>query len=72
MAASGEGTPGRSVTVLAEDSLWDVVTKMRSSDASVALVTENDGHSAATDVKGIITRKDLIDALAEDMELFNG
>jgi hypothetical protein len=72
VAASGEGSPGSSVAVLAEDSLWEVVTKMRTSDASVALVTEKDGHFIATDVKGIITRKDLIDALAKDMELFNG
>jgi CBS domain-containing protein len=72
VAASGEGSPGSSVKVLADDSLWDVVTKMRSSDASVALVAEKDGHVNATDVKGIITRKDLIDALADDMELFNG
>lgn len=72
VAASGEGSPGTSVTVLSDDSLWDVVTKMRSNNASVALVTEKNGHFIATDVKGIITRKDLIDSLADDLELFNG
>jgi chloride channel protein, CIC family len=72
IAASGEGSPGASVTVRDDDSLWDVVAKMRAQHASVALVTEKDGHFTAADVKGVITRKDLIDALAEDMELFNG
>jgi len=72
VAASGEGSPGSSTTVLSEDSLWDVANKMRANSASVALVTEKDGQFTAADVKGVITRKDLINALAEDMELFNG
>jgi CIC family chloride channel protein len=72
VAASGEGSPGSSTTVLSEDSLWDVVNKMRANNASVALVTEKDGQFTAANVKGVITRKDLINALAEDMELFNG
>ena len=72
VTASGEGSPGTSVTVLSDDSLWEVIAKMRSDDASVALVTEKDGHFTAAEVKGVITRKDLIDALADDMELFNG
>jgi CIC family chloride channel protein len=72
VTASGEGSPGSSAAVLSDDSLWDVVNKMRANNASVALVTEKDGHFTAADVKGVITRKDLIDALAVDMELFNG
>ena len=72
VTSSGEGSPGTSVTVLSDDSLWEVIAKMRSDDASVALVTEKDGNFTAAEVKGVITRKDLIDALADDMELFNG
>ena len=50
--------------------LWDVVAKMRRNDASLALVTSKNGHFTAADVEGMITRKDVLDRFADDMELF--
>ena len=72
VAASGDGSREDYVTVPADASLWDVVAKMRANDASVALVTSKDGQFAAADVQGVITRKDILDTLADDMELFSG
>ena len=71
VANSDGGSTGTSVAVLADDSLWDVIATMRAHGASVALVTSTNGQSP-DDVKGVITRKDIVDALADDMELFNG
>ena len=58
------------VTVPGTAPLWDVVAKMRQNDASLALVTSKDGHFTAADVEGMITRKDVLDRFADDMELF--
>ena len=58
--------------MLGDASLWDVIAKMRANNASVALVTSKDGQFGAADVQGVITRKDILDTLADDMELFSG
>jgi CBS domain-containing protein len=71
-AAAGDGASGDYITVLEDDSLWDVLAKMRAADASVALVKSKDGPSIGATVQGAITRKDILDTLADDMELFSG
>jgi CBS domain-containing protein len=58
------------VVVSPDDSVWKVVVAMRSAGAAVALVALNGGDLRAGSVKGIITRKRILDILADDMELF--
>jgi len=43
---------------------------MTASDAPVALVTPADGDFDLKRVEGTISRKDILDRLANDMELF--
>jgi hypothetical protein len=45
---------------------------MRDGGADVALVVSNNGHLSPADVHGLITRKQVIDTLGSDMELFGG
>jgi len=71
-AAAGDGASGDYITVMEDDSLWDVLAKMRAADASVALVNSKDGQFPEHKVQGAITRKDILDTLADDMELFSG
>lgn len=72
VAASENGSREDYVTVPGNASLWDVIAEMRANNASVALVTSKDGHFAADDVRGLITRKDILDTLADDADLFTG
>jgi CIC family chloride channel protein len=72
VAAGEEGSREDYVTVPGDASLWDVIAKMRANNASVALVTSKDGQLAAADVRGLITRKDILDTLADDADLFTG
>jgi CBS domain-containing protein len=58
------------VVVLPDDSVWKVVTAMRSTGSEFALVASHDGDLATSSVQGIITRKNIMDVLADDMELF--
>jgi CBS domain-containing protein len=58
------------VVVSPHDSVWKVVAAMRSTDSAFALVASRDGDLSAGRVQGIITRKDVMDILADDMELF--
>jgi CIC family chloride channel protein len=58
------------VVVSPDDSVWKVVASMRSTDSAFALVASHDGDLSATSVQGIITRKGIMDVLADDMELF--
>jgi len=70
MTANKDSAPKEYVTVPEAMSVWDVVARMRANDAAVALVTSADGQFAEADVKGVITRKDILDTMAADMELF--
>lgn len=54
------------------DSLWDVIAAMRDSGADVAVVASTREQPAAAEVQGVITRKQVIDTLAGDMEMFAG
>jgi CIC family chloride channel protein len=58
------------VVVSPDDSVWKVVASMRSTDSAFALVASHDGDLSAGSVQGIITRKSIMDVLADDMELF--
>jgi CIC family chloride channel protein len=58
------------VVVAPVDTFSEVVGRMRLGNASFALVASHDGSLLAADVQGVITRKDVIDTLARDMELF--
>jgi CBS domain-containing protein len=58
------------VVVSPDDSVWKVVASMRSNDSAFALVAAHDGDLSAKSVQGIITRKSIMDVLADDMELF--
>jgi chloride channel protein, CIC family len=58
------------VAVSADSSVWDVVAAMRSTDSAFALVASHKGDLSAGSVQGIITRKDIMEALASDMEVF--
>ena len=58
------------VVVSPHDSVWKVVAAMRATDSAFALVASRDGDLSPGDVQGIITRKDVMDVLADDMELF--
>jgi CBS domain-containing protein len=51
-------------------SLWDVIAKMSGRDAEIALVSSRDGDLSPEDVQGVITRKQVIDTLAADQDLF--
>lgn len=68
---SGDGACKDYVTVTNDASLRDVMAKIKASNASAALVTSKDGKFAASDVRGVITRSDIVDVLADEMELFN-
>jgi chloride channel protein, CIC family len=70
LQAAHDGAKETYVTVSGTAPLWDVVAKMRRNDASLALVTSRNGHFTAADVEGMITRKDVLDRFADDMELF--
>jgi CIC family chloride channel protein len=58
------------VVVSPQDSVWKVVAAMRSTNSAFALVASRNGDLSASSVQGIITRKDIMDILADDMELF--
>ena len=58
------------VVVLPSDSLWNVIAAMSSTNSAFALVASHKGDLSATEVKGMISRKDVMDTLARNMELF--
>jgi len=67
---TGDG-PSKQYIVVPEDaSLWEVIAKMRSHDVSVALVASKHGTFDTAHLQGLITQKDILDALADDLELF--
>ena len=59
------------VTVPEDASLSEVIAQMRATNASVAVVTSQDGQFTSAEAKGMITRKDILDTVADDMELFD-
>ena len=71
-AVQGNGSSKGYVTVPRNASLLDVIAKMSASNAAIALVTSADGDRGIdlARVEGVINRKDILDRLANDMELF--
>ncbi len=69
-AAVGEIVSRNYVLVSPADSVWRVVAQMRSTDSAFALVATHDGDLSAGGMQGIITRKDIINVLADDMDVF--
>jgi CIC family chloride channel protein len=69
-AAIGDVMRPDYVVVSPGDSLWNVVAAMSSTNSSIVLVALHDGPLSAVEVQGVITRKDIMDTLAGDMELF--
>lgn len=63
----GDGAPPGYIFVPGDASLVEVLRRMRASGAAVALVMQ-DGSG----VKGMITREDIVESLAGDVELFGG
>jgi CIC family chloride channel protein len=58
------------VTVSEEATLFYVLAKMRSEQAAVALVTKGGDVVSPDDVKGVITRQQIGEAMVQGIELF--
>jgi CIC family chloride channel protein len=69
-ATVGDVAQRNYMVVVPEDSVWNVVAAMRSTNSAFALVASHDGDRSASAVRGFITRKSIMDVLADDMELF--
>ena len=69
-AAIGDIVPHNFVVVSPRDSVWKVLAAMRSTDSAFALVASQDGDLSTNAIQGIITREDIVNAFAGDMELF--
>jgi CIC family chloride channel protein len=69
-AVIGDAFRHNYVVVPPNDSVWKVVAAMRSADAAFALVVSNPGNLSAGSVQGLITRKAIMDVLADDIETF--
>jgi CIC family chloride channel protein len=61
----------RYVTVLEEATLFVIAEKMRSHNASIALVTDGSGIAQASTVKGLITRQQIGGAIVEANDFFS-
>jgi CIC family chloride channel protein len=59
------------ITVAEDTTLFEVIARMRSSRASVALVRRDGGAISARDVEGLITKERIADAMVEAIELFS-
>ena len=66
----GEIADRNFITVNEQTSLYDVIAGMHASGAAVALVTDGLGSVPASKIKGLISRKQLADAVVEAAELF--
>ena len=58
------------VTVSEEATLFYILARMRSKQASVALVTKKEDVVSPDDVKGVITRQQIGDAMMQGIEMF--
>jgi CIC family chloride channel protein len=58
------------ITVSQDVTLFDVITRMHSKTALIALVTDGDTTPTIDKVKGIITKQEIADVMEEDAELF--
>jgi len=70
--ALGDVTSKDYVIASDETSLFEVMDKMHSQHASVALIGDSSGALSAHDVKGLITRERIGEATTEGMDIFLG
>jgi CIC family chloride channel protein len=61
----------RFITVPADRPLLDVINSLRSAEASVALVTDGGGTLGGHDVRGLITKDRIANAVLDGMEMFS-
>jgi CIC family chloride channel protein len=66
-----EVTNERYMTVLEETTLFVIVETMRSRNVSIALVTDGSAIPQASNVKGVITRQQIGDAIVEANDFFS-
>jgi len=66
----GEVAQTNYITVNEQTSLFEVISGMHARNASIALVSSGSGPISAGQVKGLISRRQLADALVEAAELF--
>jgi CIC family chloride channel protein len=59
------------VIVEEKTTLSEVIARMQSSQASVALVTHDTGSASVDNVKGLITKQQIADAIVQTMEMFS-
>jgi CIC family chloride channel protein len=59
------------VIVEEKTTLSEVIARMQSSKASVALVTHDTGSALVNNVKGLITKQKIADAIVQTMEMFS-
>jgi chloride channel protein, CIC family len=69
-ARIGDLVQSNYVVVPPRASLWSVVDAMRTADVAYAAVAPHDGDLSASDVQGVISRKDIVDTLSDEIELF--
>ena len=70
MAAIGKIVEKNYLAVGEQTVLFDVITGMRASGASIALVLNGSGPVSLDRVQGLISRRQLADAMVEAAELF--
>jgi CIC family chloride channel protein len=58
------------ITVDEETTLFDVIAKMRYKQAPFALVTSNSGNVSVDNVKGLITKQQIADAIIRSIDMF--
>jgi CIC family chloride channel protein len=59
------------ITVEEKTTLSDVIARMQSSRVSVALVTHGTGSASVDNVKGLITKQQIADAMVQTIEMFS-
>lgn len=65
------GETGNNCLVVPEDmNLWDLVAELKASGANIALVARSPADQEPSELLGQITGKDILDVMAEGMELF--
>jgi CBS domain-containing protein len=70
VATLGELADQRYVTVGGRTSLFDVLARMRAHGAHIALVSDSASTHFAEQIKGVITRVQLADAMVDGAELY--
>jgi CIC family chloride channel protein len=70
-ATLAERADQRFITVGEDMPLLEVMSRMRTAGASVALVTARTGHPSSGDIRGLITKQQIAAAVIDGVELFS-